>query len=307
MYFLFTVLYISQCYFLDSAWGMKLLPWGCHYLECLFPISVTQPGIHFLSWHWILWMQINLKILFAFVRQFFPENESSILLSCLYLWEVGSSISMAVWPFWSLQEFFGWLVMPLVRAFDPEQQQLEDRLLVANRSNNSSLRLHYMAAMFCNWGIKKNGKDELVEPGLPGMPERLNVLPVLWINLPCDLATEIGASADADAPAAVSRSCTGSVSMQHFWHQSLSFCPANTDLERSSRLYFYANLQASWPARLLQWCDSKMFGAFSFRSILVLTWWKMLSWSWRLLGGANMANSYQYPAGGVQESRRLGF
>lgn len=61
-----------------------------------FPISVTQPGIHFLPWHWVLWMQINLKILFAFVRQFFPENESSILLSCLYLWEVGSSISMAV-------------------------------------------------------------------------------------------------------------------------------------------------------------------------------------------------------------------
>lgn len=29
----------------------------------------------------------------------------------------------------------------------------------------------------------------------------------------------------------------------------------------------YANLQASWPARLLQWCDSKMFGAFSFRNI----------------------------------------
>lgn len=56
---------------------------------------------------------------------------------------------------------FGWLVMPLVRAFDPEQQQLEDRLLVANRSNNSSLRLHYMAAMFCNWGIKKMEKMNL--------------------------------------------------------------------------------------------------------------------------------------------------
>ena len=53
MYFLFTVLYISQCYFLNSAWGMKLLPWGCHYLECLFQsrwhslVSISFLGIGF--------------------------------------------------------------------------------------------------------------------------------------------------------------------------------------------------------------------------------------------------------------------
>lgn len=112
------------------------------------------------------------------------------------------------------------------------------------------------------------------------MPERLNVLPVLWINLPCDLATEIGASADADAPAAVSRSCTGSVSMQHFWHQSLSFCPANTDLERSSRLYFtrtfrHPGQHAYYNGVTLRCLELFLFEAYSLDlmedAVLVLT------------------------------------
>lgn len=126
-----------------------------------FPISVTQPGIHFLPWHWVLWMQIRSQNPFCFRETILPRKRIfhplvvSVFVGGWFL-HIYGSVTILV-----SARVFGWLVMPLVRAFDPEQQQLEDRLLVANRSNNSSLRLHYMAAMFCNWGIKKMEKMNL--------------------------------------------------------------------------------------------------------------------------------------------------
>lgn len=68
--------------------------------------------------------------------------------------------------------------------------------------------------------------------------------------------------------------------MQHFWHQSLSFCPANTDLERSSRLYFtrtfrHPGQHAYYNGVTLRCLELFLFEAYSLDlmedAVLVLT------------------------------------